>query len=147
MSADFWIDTMRDKMTGKLDKCEHGRYGYEDCSECATAAATEEIERLLILVAKREDLCGRLTAENARLCEMVDELAKRVYWQTIDTAPSDGREVLVCGGSHMQGTQVRAADGEWWRIATSDGMKSTPTHWMEKPAPFGVLKSNPEVRQ
>jgi hypothetical protein len=88
-----------------------------------------------------------LMASNARLREMVDELAQRVYWQTVDTAPSDGREVLVCGGSHMAGTQVRAADGEWWRRATSEGMKSVPTHWMEMPTPFGVRKSDSEVRQ
>lgn len=56
-------------------------------------------------------------------------------WQTIDSAPSDGREVLVCGGSHMQSTEVRGADGDWWRYARKDGLKSIPTHWMPMPKP------------
>jgi hypothetical protein len=39
MTRDFWIETMR-QVTGKLDKCSHGRYGYESCEQCST----EEIE-------------------------------------------------------------------------------------------------------
>jgi hypothetical protein len=71
----------------------------------------------------------------ARRDEMIDELAKRVYWQTIDTAPSDGREVLVCGSAYKEGAHLREADGEWWRRQAREGSKAVPTHWMEKPTP------------
>lgn len=52
-------------------------------------------------------------------------------WQPIETAPADGRPILVWGGYHDV-PEVVKADGEWWRVA---GLKSTPTHWMPLPAP------------
>jgi len=78
MSEDFWIDTMR-KTTGRLDQCEHGRYGYEACEACATEKATAEIERLCILVAKREDLCGQLVAKNELMREALSLIAEDCY--------------------------------------------------------------------
>lgn len=33
-------------MTGKIDKCEHGFYGYEACEACATKASEHEIQML-----------------------------------------------------------------------------------------------------
>jgi hypothetical protein len=69
-------------------------------------------------------------------------------WQTIDTAPSDGRLVLVCGGSHTDATVVRGADGDWWRYARKDGMRSIPTHWMPMPEPYrSVTEVLPEAQK
>jgi hypothetical protein len=90
---------------------------------------TELTDYRRLVVKPMEDLIKRQR-------ETIEELAKRVYWQTIDTAPSDGREVLVCGSAYKEGTHLREADGDWWRRQACEGSKSVPTHWMEKPAPF-----------
>lgn len=50
-------------------------------------------------------------------------------WQTIETAPSDGRPVLVFGGRHYK-VNIVGADGDWWR---SDHLEAPPTHWMPVP--------------
>ncbi len=55
-------------------------------------------------------------------------------WQPIETAPSDGKPILVVGGYESKAT-IRGADGEWWRRARREGSKSVPSHWMPLPEP------------
>src|SRR5882672_3141392 len=56
-------------------------------------------------------------------------------WQPIETAPSDGTQVLVCGG-YLDGVQMRGAAGDWWRMSKKDGNRATPTHWQSLPTPY-----------
>ena len=52
-------------------------------------------------------------------------------WQPIETAPNDGKPVLVFGGRHVE-PEIVPADGDWWR--SYDGT-ATPTHWQPLPTP------------
>ena len=60
-------------------------------------------------------------------------------WQPIETAPKDGREVLVFGNNSYA---VASFDGEEWRDygdigwAGMYGDDNQPTHWM--PLPSGL---------
>lgn len=58
-------------------------------------------------------------------------------WQPIETAPSDGRYILVWGGRFETVDRVQA-DGGYWRHQ-KDKLKSIPTHWMPLPEPPGAL--------
>jgi hypothetical protein len=60
-------------------------------------------------------------------------IAMEPQWQPIETAPSDGRAVLVYRGNYDQMIVMREADGEWWRM--SGDLRGTPTHWMPLPPP------------
>jgi hypothetical protein len=57
---------------------------------------------------------------------------KKNMWQSIETAPSNGKLILVCGGRYGKGT-LTPADGDWWR--TNDCPSAFPTYWMERPEP------------
>ena len=54
-------------------------------------------------------------------------------WQPIETAPDDGRKIIVYGGSRTEPT-IEEADGGWWRLYIG-AMNSIPTHWMPLPEP------------
>lgn len=63
------------------------------------------------------------------------------FWRTIDTAPRDGRQVLLWDGSDMCCAEFHtAADGTaWWELAHT-GNKVTmlgreATHWQPLPEP------------
>lgn len=56
-------------MTGKLDKCEHGQYGYEQCEPCATAALVEHLRTsttMLEALLVQLNSWGHESAVNAR---------------------------------------------------------------------------------
>lgn len=56
-------------------------------------------------------------------------------WMPIETAPSDGRPIIVYGGRHKDPTMV-PADGEWWRSTIKEYQsKAAPTHWRLMPLP------------
>jgi hypothetical protein len=62
-------------------------------------------------------------------------------WQLIETAPSDGRPILVWGGAVISDggmATVQLADGDWWRMRKKDGSSTPPTHWMPLPEPPDV---------
>ncbi|WLB14775.1 hypothetical protein QIH87_50050 (plasmid) [Bradyrhizobium elkanii] len=49
-------------------------------------------------------------------------------WQSIDTAPDDGRKIWAFGGRHEKPAIVDA-DGDWWRFNSKQGLTGIPTHW------------------
>ena len=55
-------------------------------------------------------------------------------WQPIDTAPKDGRYVLVCDedGIYIASYQETWIDGRNWRIQIDEGCVM-PTRWMPLP--------------
>ena len=53
-------------------------------------------------------------------------------WQPIETAPKDGRKILVFGGRYKT-VSLAEADGGWWRSFRLPD--TTPTHWMPLPPP------------
>lgn len=59
---------------------------------------------------------------------------KMSEWQTIDTAPDDGREIIVYfGKDNPKIVETASADGVWWRSRRSS--RRTPTHWQPLPQP------------
>jgi len=65
--------------------------------------------------------------------------AKKVYyeWEPIDTAPKDGREILVGWvGAKMIRPARWAINGQTWLInAGVNKPLNSPTHWMPMPEP------------
>jgi hypothetical protein len=60
-------------------------------------------------------------------------------WQPIETAPKDGRPLLVYDGQDIT-TAKWELDFDWWEICVpSDGYVDSncisPTHWMPLPEP------------
>lgn len=56
-------------------------------------------------------------------------------WQPIETAPRDGRRVLVCSeGRHMF---VAFWDSKYWgwRVSRDSVVAADPTHWQPLPDP------------
>ena len=51
-------------------------------------------------------------------------------WQPIETAPADGRMILVYEARSAHPIHLRSADGDWWR---KQGVG--PSHWMPLPTP------------
>lgn len=68
-------------------------------------------------------------------------------WETMESAPSDGRKVWVWGGYVLE-PEVREADGEWWRRYPG---ASKPTHWHPYSPPIpptdGATASTAKVRE
>jgi hypothetical protein len=62
----------------------------------------------------------------------------QIAWQDIETAPSDGRPLLVRGGS-CRGLEVRQADGGFWR---SKQARAAPTEFIDL-APLLALPAPP----
>lgn len=68
-------------------------------------------------------------------------------WQTIDTAPKDGTEILICEGSHWKSIYIghwvpvdfNGVRGKWTTGFTcadeGDFDIDGATHWMPLPAP------------
>lgn len=54
-------------------------------------------------------------------------------WQPIETAPKDGRTIIVLGGRFDEPTPTQA-DGEWWNSTVGRSMQSRPTLWMPMPS-------------
>jgi hypothetical protein len=50
-------------------------------------------------------------------------------WRSIETAPDEGR-ILVVGGRY-ESPELLVADGSWWRRQKWN--RSTPTHWQPLP--------------
>jgi hypothetical protein len=63
-------------------------------------------------------------------------------WQGIETAPDDGREIVVYRGDLSPDepniVAIVKADGAWWR--RNRDLRSIPTHWQPLPSP-------PELQQ
>lgn len=100
----------------------------------------------------KEEILERLAAMPSSLNDALrtmDEAAEFIrsgvpqspdQWRPIETAPSDGREVLVHTVWPVVRVRVTQADGEWWRRGKQEGVRSIPTRWM--PLPQG-----PDTRQ
>ena len=59
-----------------------------------------------------------------------------VEWQPIETAPKDGKRVLVTDGFEVCDAYFRS--GEWWQYECGDDWYSVsinPTNWMPLPQP------------
>ena len=62
-------------------------------------------------------------------------------WQPIETAPKDGRQILVFDGKEMAAAEYyQAKDGSaFWEIGHSERarlyLRKTLTHWMPLPEP------------
>lgn len=69
-------------------------------------------------------------------------------WQPIETAPKDGTDVLVCGGTYNAGLQIGTPllgviiafwDGSYWHgpeeNAHDEWRECYPAYWMPLPAP------------
>lgn len=59
-------------------------------------------------------------------------------WQSIDTAPSDGKRVWTWNARQPhEPVRLQSADGEWWRLGKEHTGMATATHWMpfEPPEP------------
>jgi len=66
--------------------------------------------------------------------EAADEIERLTQWQPIETAPKDGKEILVwC--PVVGYAVVRAWNGSGERL-------SEPTHWMPLPGPPNTNKEN-----
>lgn len=92
----------------------------------ATDAATEDDDWLEPIFAKAQELWPTLP-EGA-------PMSAADGWQSIATAPSDGRKVLVIGGWRKE-ADIAQSDGDWWRTRRNEGGKGVPTHWQPLPAP------------
>ncbi len=55
-------------------------------------------------------------------------------WMPIETAPRDGRRILIIGGIWTE-PEVALADGGWWARRKQEGAKHLATHWMPLPPP------------
>ena len=57
-------------------------------------------------------------------------------WQLVQTAPKDGRKLLMWApGFGLDWLVLYWMDGYWREPANSMGLKVVPTHWMPLPAP------------
>lgn len=63
--------------------------------------------------------------------------APRVQWQPIDTAPTDGTNVLVLLKS---GSVMQAEFWDFWMPVYFSATKIEPTHWMPLPPPPAEVK-------
>ena len=85
-------------------------------------------------------LCERLRAEPVRAMGLEEEL---MDWQPIETAPKDGRWVLVCGGNWRVIMAWYALnpriDRAYWKVSDEwddyELADDQPTHWMPLPEP------------
>ena len=57
-------------------------------------------------------------------------------WQPIETAPDDGRRIIVYDPRVREAhrVEIRGADGGFWRWNAASG-GTNPTHWMPLPEP------------
>lgn len=57
-------------------------------------------------------------------------------WEPIETAPKDGRQVLLANGAHVDQGWWEDDDGETgWFSWLCFPAKGEPTHWMPLPEP------------
>ena len=66
---------------------------------------------------------------------LIKKLAK-TEWQPIESAPMDGKSILVTDGFEVCDAYFRG--GDWWQYECGDDWYSTsinPTHWMPLPEP------------
>ena len=120
------------------DHIEHAKQIYQARPDAFTAAAYQVVLHL-------DRLKGELTeklAEGDRYARMAKRASKeadarlaKLTWQPIETAPQDGRNVLIF---NEDGIEIG-----WWSRATSEWCRhdmylstSQPTHWMELPEPL-----------
>ena len=72
-----------------------------------------------------------LKAENEELKAKLD----KAKWQPIESAPRDGKSILVTDGYDVCDAYFRG--GDWWQYQCGDDWYSTsinPTHWMPLPS-------------
>ena len=75
--------------------------------------------------------CGQHSKLKTKDGRMVCTSCYSVLWQSIETAPRDGTDVLVwCGGAMF----IACMDvGRWFFDRTDHSVKPLPTHWMPLP--------------
>lgn len=84
------------------------------------------IRHALTIAAEYESL----RRENEELKAKLD----KANWQPIETAPKDGKSILVTDGFEVCDAYFRG--GDWWQYECGDDWYSTsinPTHWMPLP--------------
>ena len=114
----------------------------DDCRKellALLAALTPEPVRptpvLDVRLAAHEHRIAHLVAENARLEELANdrgnEVALLLQWQPIETAPKDGREVLLTNGKYKR-TAFWARLRGVWSVDSVVGLPEA-THWLPLP--------------
>lgn len=78
-----------------------------------------------------------------RLWREAGEMMEGMGWQSIESAPKDGTEVLLWGRCHLRGSFYGAdANVGWFEDASNDwrarDLPIKPTHWMPLPEPPGI---------
>lgn len=86
----------------------------------------------------------------------LEERKRDMGWQSIETAPKDGTEILLA--RYDEDTSYYCEVGQWWVSAWAggvgfDGLRSLailsfePTHWMPLPDPPPVVPSRPDRKE
>ena len=83
-----------------------------------------------------------LKAENAALRQQLAEAQARMKWQPIETAPKDGRSIIIWDADHLfHFCFARYSEQQWWPsnplgLPVPHYLRVTsPTHWMPLPEP------------
>jgi hypothetical protein len=126
--------------------------------------AADTITRLTAEVEKlKKEITGRQAHDRMQVREIkhltaeVEKLKAALQWQPIETAPKDGTEILVSGGTYSWDTDYgRESPHTWvsmasWREQRWQGERSgghdeyffyKPTHWMHLPPPPALKENN-----
>jgi hypothetical protein len=97
---------------------------------------TKEMHEAMLAAAPQPDH-DRMTKEEAQAKQ--DWNGGLECWLTIDTAPTDGTEILVCGESVERGTFYMSVGvcrfGRWFPSWYSKNELLPPDYWMPLPKP------------
>lgn len=119
------------------------------CPMCHPGELTVSISDYVAVIEKAQKERDAAIAMTERQSEMIDELAKRVYWQTMETAPTDGTTIIICDNTAEEPDPSMAhfRDGKWicttkedWDAGAPEFREyawwlKSPTHWMLRPTP------------
>lgn len=122
-----WTQEEIKQMTGVLLRRVHG--DGRDQQEVETVCLLAETS-----IMNRES-CGEVMEENEQLkAEIVKlkSLASPSGWQSIESAPKDGREILGIN-DHGNMDVINWSPGMEWFVGMDQGFE--PTHWMPLPTP------------
>ena len=93
------------------------------------------------LKAEKEELKAAVTMLEQKLRDVnkahdrAEAKLDKAKWQPIETAPKDGKSILVTDGYDVCDAYFRG--GDWWQYQCGDDWYSTsinPTHWMPLPS-------------
>lgn len=131
-------------------ECQPAPEGVSDADIMSTVAALETVRNDLFSLSR--PAVSAIQGKAIYLIERMEaELKQRrsgQEWRTIESAPRDGRELLLSQGSDVAicyaHQDKRLRDGIEWRISNADRyVFRAPTHWMPlPPAPAAEKATN-----